>query len=371
MKDHGLFQAICRVNRLHTASKDYGYIVDYKDLFKSLEKSIEDYTSEAFDDYDAEDVKGLLTDRLTAARENLDTALEAIIAYCEPIFPQDEVHFIRYFCGNTEIPQDILDRQERRDAFYTFTAKLIRAYANLANEMQAAGYTEKEARDIKHKVKLYTELRDAVKHASGDYVVFKRFEPGMRQLIDMYITASPSKKVSALEDMSLVELIVERGVDALDELPEGVRKNKNAVAETIENNLRKVIIEEQATNPKYYERMSALLAEIIHARKQEASEYADYLKKIVDLSKQVHSGGRKADYPTAIDSRPKMALYDQLGNDVELSIAMDKAVKYAATDGWKGNKMKERKVLLEIEKKLPPQYDVVAIFELIKKQDEY
>ncbi|WP_254422805.1 hypothetical protein [Rhodanobacter sp. B05] len=36
MQDHGLFQAICRTNRLDGADKDFGYIVDYKDLFKKL-----------------------------------------------------------------------------------------------------------------------------------------------------------------------------------------------------------------------------------------------------------------------------------------------------------------------------------------------
>jgi type I restriction enzyme R subunit len=36
MRDHGLFQAICRVNRLDGEDKEYGYIVDYKDLFQSL-----------------------------------------------------------------------------------------------------------------------------------------------------------------------------------------------------------------------------------------------------------------------------------------------------------------------------------------------
>jgi len=60
MRDHGLFQAICRVNRLDTEDKEYGYIIDYKDLFKSLEKSIKDYTGEVFDGYDQQDVEGLL-----------------------------------------------------------------------------------------------------------------------------------------------------------------------------------------------------------------------------------------------------------------------------------------------------------------------
>ena len=36
MQDHGLFQAICRTNRLDGEDKTFGYIVDYKDLFKKL-----------------------------------------------------------------------------------------------------------------------------------------------------------------------------------------------------------------------------------------------------------------------------------------------------------------------------------------------
>ncbi len=59
MRDHGLFQAICRVNRTEKEDKEFGYIVDYKDLFKSLDRAIADYTSDAFDDFEAEDVKGL------------------------------------------------------------------------------------------------------------------------------------------------------------------------------------------------------------------------------------------------------------------------------------------------------------------------
>ncbi|MFH1811037.1 MAG: HsdR family type I site-specific deoxyribonuclease, partial [Pseudomonadota bacterium] len=49
MQDHGLFQAICRTNRLDGEDKDYGHIVDYKDLFRKLENAIAVYTSELDD----------------------------------------------------------------------------------------------------------------------------------------------------------------------------------------------------------------------------------------------------------------------------------------------------------------------------------
>ena len=90
MQDHGLFQAICRVNRIDTESKDYGYIIDYKDLFKSLKSSIQDYTSGVFDSFDEDDVKGLLKDRHIQSRNILETSLEAVKAMCEPVHPKDE-----------------------------------------------------------------------------------------------------------------------------------------------------------------------------------------------------------------------------------------------------------------------------------------
>ena len=85
MRDHGLFQAICRVNRLDGDDKEYGRVIDYKDLFRSLERSIRDYTGEAFDGYDAADVAGLLEDRLRKGRERLEEVREQVKALCEPI----------------------------------------------------------------------------------------------------------------------------------------------------------------------------------------------------------------------------------------------------------------------------------------------
>ena len=69
MRDHGLFQAICRVNRLDSEDKEYGFVVDYRDLFKTLRQSIQDYTGGAFEGYDEDDVKGLLKDRLRHGKE--------------------------------------------------------------------------------------------------------------------------------------------------------------------------------------------------------------------------------------------------------------------------------------------------------------
>ena len=172
MQDHGLFQAICRVNRVDKEGKDYGYIIDYKDLFKSLQGAITDYTSMAFDNYDEDDVKGLLKDRHTESKERLETALEALIALCEPVHPKDEPSYIKFFCGNTENPNDIKETEEKRVGLYKAVVKLIRAYSNVANEMHKLGYSESEANKIKRQVQYYSDLRETIKQASGDYLRF-------------------------------------------------------------------------------------------------------------------------------------------------------------------------------------------------------
>ena len=205
MRDHGLFQAICRVNRLDGDDKDYGYIIDYKDLFKSLEGAVRDYTSRAFDGYEKEDVAGLLEDRLDKAQERLEEALEAIRALCESVaMPKDQAAYLRYFSSKESGNAAQLKANEpQRLSLYKLTASLVRAYANLAGEMTEAGYTEAQTESIKKEVTFCENIRNEVKLHSGDAIDLKQYEPAMRHLIDTYIRAEGSESVSAFDDLSL------------------------------------------------------------------------------------------------------------------------------------------------------------------------
>ena len=372
MRDHGLFQAICRVNRLDGDDKEYGYIIDYKDLFKSLERSIDDYTSEAFDEYEKEDVEGLLTDRLTLGKKRLDEALEQIKALCEPVTPpKDTQDYIRYFCGNPENKDELKETEQKRIALYKHTVSLIRAYADIANEMRQAGYSPEEIEQIKTDVKHYEYVRGEIKISSGDAIDLKAHEPDMRHLIDTYIGAKDSETISAFDDMTLIQLIVERGEDAIKALPKGISRNKEAVAETIENNIRRLIIDEMPTNPKYYENMSTLLDELIKERKEEARNYKEYLARIVELSKKVKNPAQSTTYPKSLNSNAKRALYDNLGQDEDLTTALDAEIYHIKKDGWRGDLIKEREVKYAIGKHIDDDDEVDRVFELVKNQSEY
>ncbi|MGB4774335.1 MAG: HsdR family type I site-specific deoxyribonuclease, partial [Daejeonella sp.] len=378
LRDHNLFQAVCRVNRLDGDDKDYGYIIDYMDLFKSLEQAFNDYTTEAFSGYEKDDIEGLLKDRLQKGKERLDEALETIKALCEAVEPpKDTLTHIRYFCGtNTENPDELKDTEPRRVALYKLTIALIRAYANIADEMKEAGYTDKETEQIKADIKHFENVRKEIQLASGDYIDLKQYEPAMRHLIDSYIGAEESRMLANFDDMSLVELLVEKGKEGLNSLPKSIRDNPDAMAEAIENNLRKVIIEESPANPMYYEKMSVLLDELIKLRKEATLEYEKYLNEIIALSGKVKKPNTTSDYPTTINTNAKRALFDNLGRNEAMAIELDNKIMTTKKDGWRDNIQKSKAVknaITEVLKsyEITDDNEIHRIFDLVKNQREY
>ncbi|MEM7290381.1 MAG: restriction endonuclease subunit R, partial [Pseudomonadota bacterium] len=375
MKDHGLFQAICRVNRLDGDDKEYGYIIDYKDLFNRLEGAIGDYTNGAFDQYDAADVAGLLTNRLEKGRERLDEALEAVKAICEPVMqPRGQKEFYDYFCGDVADKDAAAENEPKRVALYKSIAALLRAYANLANEMEDAGYTQEQIETMKSDVQYYDKMRDEIKMRSGDYLDMKQYEPAMRHLLDTYIRAEESNVVADFEELGLINLIVKQGMGALDAMPDGIKSNEEAMAETIENNIRKVIIDEQSVNPKYYERMSELLDALITERRQQALDYKKYLEKVKELCSQVVNPGgvNPAAYPTSMNTPAKKALYDNFGEDEVLVTKIDTIVRHTKKADWIGSRIKEREIRGALIRELEDgSLNIDEVMELVKSQYEY
>lgn len=397
MQDHSLFQAICRVNRLDGEDKDFGYIVDYKDLFKKVEHAIAVYTSELDHSAGGADPEVLLKDRLTIGRERLDNALEALDLLGEPVEPpKGELEHIHYFCGNTEIPADLQEREPQRAALYKAVVALLRAYANIADELERAGYGSADVGRIKQQLDHYLDVREIVRRASGETLDLKTYEADMRHLIDTYIEADEPRKISPFDNMGLLELIVKTGIaNSIASQMGGLKGNRDAIAETIENNVRSKIIKEHLSDPAYYERMSALLDEIIALRKAKAIEYEEYLQRVADLAVRVKAGVAE-DTPERLKNSPALrALYNNLqktggasaregfaaetrgeysftGDPVlDLAARIDAAVKRVRPDGWRGVETRERVIKAALDEILEDEAEVERIFRIIKAQSEY
>jgi type I restriction enzyme R subunit len=387
MQDHGLFQAICRTNRLDGDDKEFGHIVDYKDLFKKVEKAIAVYSSELDQTADGADPQILLKERLADGKERLDSALEIMEVLCEPVEPpRGELEHIRYFCGNTESPDALSEHEPQRVALYKAAARLLRAFANIADELPAAGYSETEIASIKSRVERCVNLREIIRRASGETIDLKAYEADMRHLIDTYIEAAEPKKISPFDEVPLLELIVKSGIaNAINSLPEGIRSNTDSVAETIANNVRSKIIKEHLNDPAYFDRMSQLLAQIIADLKAKRLDYATYLRQIADLARRVQAG-RADDASSQLTTPGVRAIYNNLkptstGAEpagetnrarVALALAIHDTVRRVRPDDWRGMNARELQIKAAISPLLhDDEAEVERIFTIIRQQGEY
>jgi len=373
MRDHGLFQAICRVNRLDGEDKDYGYVVDYKDLFKNIETAVEDYTSGAFDAFDAADVEGLISSRAEKAGEDLITARDAWFGLLDPVEqPKGDDQVLAYFSspGGWETDSQAEEKARRRQALYKLAGAYARAFASVADDPAASGVNDLQLAQYRNEVERAISLRDAVRLHSGDAVDMKQFEPAMRHLIDTYIKADESEVISHLDDISLIDLVASKGAAVDADLPSSLKNKRENVAEAIENNVRRLIIDETPVNPKFYERMSELLSDLVKKRKDDAIAYAEYLEKIAELVRAVKAG-HGGEYPSTMTTPGRKALYENLGQDEATTMAVDEAIRSTAQTGWRGNRMKERMLMRKLLEILDTDDAVDKIIEFIRSHDEY
>lgn len=373
MEDHGLFQAICRTNRLDGEDKPFGYIVDYKDLFKKVQGAITVYASELDHSAGGASPEVLLQDRLKKGRERLDEAFEAVALLCEPVQPpKGELEHIHYFCGNTEIPDDLKEHEHQRVALYKSTAALVRAYANIADDLPEAGCDETRIVRIKKDLNGYVKLREIIRQASGETIDLKAYEADMRHLIDTYIQADASRTISNFGELGLLEIIVKSGIaEAINNLPSGIKGNRQAVAETIANNVRSKIIKDHLNDPAFYDKMSTLLNEILADLKAQRITYGEFLKRVAVVVRQVQTG-KADDTPEKLNTPGKRALYNNLNKNEDLALKIDGTVRQVRPNAFRGNKAKENVIkaaLLPLLGNDKPE--VERVFLIIKAQTEY
>ena len=68
--------------------------------------------------------------------------------------------------------------EPQRVALYRATVALVRAYANIADELEAAGYTTPTNERIKKQLDCALQLRETIRHASGEKLDLKAYRSG-------------------------------------------------------------------------------------------------------------------------------------------------------------------------------------------------
>lgn len=369
MHDHGLFQAICRVNRLDDESKDFGYIVDYKQLFGDLADAINTYTAGAFEDYDAEDVAGLIKDRTEEAKKYFLETLDSLDELCEGVaMPRAELDYIHYFCGENGVDLNNDEAYARsREKLYKLASRLVRAFAEFKPRMDDADISSDDQAKFAERVNTYIKLREVIGRASGDFLDFKQFEPGMRYLIDNYIVADDAEKIAMFDDFTLLDFIIAQE----DNLNKDGKEQESA-AEAIENNIRKKVVQKIVINPAYYSKMSEVLEQLILDRKRGVIAYKQLLERYLELAKNVSTPEENEHYPESIRKSGAMrAFYDNCGEDEQLAIRLHKAVMTSKMDGFRNNPVKETRIKRELYKILKDEDMVERLYKIVVEQEEY
>ena len=157
-------------------------------------------------------------------------------------------------------------------------------------------------------------------------------------------------------------------------------------AEGIINNVRKTIIREQLTDPRFYEEMSRLLEDLIQQSRVDATAYEQFLK---DAEALVTRLARKnsGNHPVVLNAHlGAIVLFNNLATisattfqcpadddaKAKIALALDQAMREHAPAGWKGDETREKQVLNALFPIMGRDREATrAVFEIIKQQIGY
>ncbi len=294
MQDHGLFQAVCRVNRLDSEDKDFGSIIDYSDLEKNAQK---------------------------------------------------------------------------RRLFYQLVGAFLRMFVEL-NNLEKPIYSKEETQQIKQEAECYRHLQKVIGLSSGDSVDLKSYSEDMRRILDAYIKTTDSEVLFQIEDQGLCEVLAQMDIDDFNKALSQAFKNESSMAESIANNTRKRIIEKEASDPKYYEKLSSLLNDLILQFREKKLTYLEYLQQIHDLAKKVINKEDR-NYPKKINTNALKTLYDNLDENEALALEIDACIRGNKKDGWVGHNQKEKNLKIALRKIINDEVLLENVFNLAKHIEEY
>ena len=320
MRDHNLFQAICRVNRLGKDVKDenghiiaktrkkYGVIVDFKNLFHKIQEAVADFNNRegGLAGFDPQDVEGLLQDHVEMVKKRFlaaKTAYEALKASWSERSMDDLLnYYVTDFDGDPAA--------ERRQALYAIAGQFANAYSNVSDYMGKAGFTTEEANRFHAQVSSATQVSLRVEQKSGDFFDEKAKDPEMRALLDRFIQANEAEVlVPATEDFSFLDLLVD-GEEGSDKAArETVRRGGGgkAAAEVVEGKARAVINSYRQRDPALYQMFAERLQALLKKARQDKQDYAATIRQLIELIREMRRG--QVDTPDGVDSLYGRALW--------------------------------------------------------------
>lgn len=290
LKEHGLLQAIARVNRLEEG-KDYGEIIDYYGLLTELDEALLTYSN--IGDFDEEDIQ----DALISAQEEIKK------------LPQLHSDLWEIFNGinkyDIEAYEQHLKYEDDRDKFYDKLSQYSKVLQLALGNFKFLEETpEKKIVTYKNDLKFFLNLRVSLKSRYAESIDRKEYEAKIQKLIDTYVTSDEIIQVTEPVDIFDTEKFkaeVEKKVST------------RSKADTIAYRISRTISEKWDDDPIFYKKLSELLKEAI----------AKYSKQIMDEAERLKNDNAYLNRVTEILTMART----RTGDDIPISILNNEVAK--------------------------------------------
>lgn len=323
IKDHTLFQAVCRVNRLGEDIKDakgdiivkthkeFGRIVDFKNLFNSIENVVTKFNDgSGFEGLDDVDIDGLLDSAVNKCKEKLLAATEAyegLKTIWESKSLNDLEALSEYYIKEYDGEEPA---QTRRNIMYSITGSMVTAYNNMSDYFSKTDLT---AEQINHFASLSREagtVQRKVKQKSGDDFDPKTLDPDMRQLLDQHIRAEDAETfIPSSADFSFLDLINDN-TDVEEATEKSIHEaggNANGAAEAIEGKARRVNTDWNSGDAEEYRLFSDKLQALLEELKARNATAKEKIEALIEHIKAIKHGN---DAPSDLANRRSKALWN-------------------------------------------------------------
>ena len=268
LRDHGLLQAIARVNRRFSHRRDgvetektYGLVVDYHGVSRNLE--------EALSDFDWPDVQ----DSMRELEEDPGPLMESAAVQAESHFKGRNLNDT-WACVAVFAPDDTTEGNNKADLFESFNTD-YRWFSRLMDRFlpdpRALAYRDRLARLTE--IRAYTRAQFLREDAGVDWT---DIGAKVKKLVDERISARIREMMRPL---SILDQDFEQKIAALP--------HDEARASVMEHAIRAQIHERLAENPVFYERLSERLARVIAELRNNLIETAEACRRMAVLRHDV------------------------------------------------------------------------------------
>lgn len=322
IKDHTLFQAVCRVNRLGEDIKDengnavvkthkeFGRIIDFKNLFNCIENVVTKFNDGiGFEGLDDVDIEGLLDSAVNKCKEKLLAATEAyegLKGIWESKGLKDMEALAEYYITEDEGEDPA---QARRNIMYSITGGVVTAYNNMSDYFCKTDFTPEQ---VEHYASLSREagtIQHKVRIKSGDDFDPRTLDPDMRQLLDQHIRAEDAETfISSTADFSFLDLINDATdtEEATKKAIEAAGGNAKGAAEIIEGKARRVNTDWNSGDEHEQKAFSAKLQKLLDKLKQNNATAKEKISALIEQIKSIKHGN---DAPDGLINKRSKALW--------------------------------------------------------------